>query len=142
MQGLEYGNPVSEFGEIVRAGQAGGPLPTIATFFPVGERGASCRPCSAAQSAMNRSRRPMATGSNFFPSVQCFSHWLSWGQTRPQTAGSRFSLLMISSALSNSPALIAWMNRGIGTLTGQPVTHFGSLQFRHRPASVRAISGV
>jgi hypothetical protein len=39
------------------------------------------------QSATNRSSRPMPTGSPLMPRTQYFSHWLSWGQTRPHTAG-------------------------------------------------------
>ena len=37
----------------------------------------------------------MPTGSFLMPRVQRPSHWLSWGQTRPQTAGRAESSLMI-----------------------------------------------
>ena len=42
------------------------------------------------------SRRPMATGSSDSPTVHTPSHWFSCGQTRPQTAGSRFVLVTMS----------------------------------------------
>ena len=42
------------------------------------------------QSATNRSRRPMPTGSPFLPRTQYISHWVSWGHTRPQTAHGQY----------------------------------------------------
>ena len=47
------------------------------------------------QSATNRSSRPMPTGSFLMPRTHLASHWLSWGQTRPHTAGRAESLAMI-----------------------------------------------
>ena len=49
---------------------------------------------SRCQSATKRSRRPMPTGSFLMPRVHLPSHWLSWGQTRPQTAGREEERLM------------------------------------------------
>ena len=45
-------------------------------------------PFSLAQSATKRSSLPMETGSPLMPRIHLPSHWLSCGQTRPQTAGS------------------------------------------------------
>ena len=73
-----------------------GPEPTTATRWPLeaGFSGAAVA-CSRCQSATKRSRRPMPTGSPLMPRTQCFSHWLSCGQTRPQTAGSAEVAAMI-----------------------------------------------
>ena len=49
---------------------------------------------SRCQSATKRSRRPMPTGSFLMPRVHLPSHWLSCGQTRPQTAGREEERLM------------------------------------------------
>ena len=66
-----------------------GPEPTTATLCPLdlGFSGSSLL-LLLCQSATKRSRRPMPTGSPFMPRTQYFSHWLSWGHTRPHTAGS------------------------------------------------------
>ena len=65
-----------------------GPAPMTAALWPlgVGRAGFSwaLRMC---QSATKRSRRPMATGSPLMPRTHLLSHWVSCGQTRPQTAG-------------------------------------------------------
>ena len=45
-------------------------------------------PCSFAQSATKRSSLPMETASPLMPLMHLPSHWVSCGQTRPQTAGS------------------------------------------------------
>jgi len=63
-----------------------GPPPMTAIrhgFFSVGGV-ISGGPFWASQSATNRSRRPMATGACLRPTMQSCSHWVSWGQTRPQ----------------------------------------------------------
>ena len=72
------------------------PEPTTATRCPLeaGFSGASLA-CWLCQSATKRSRRPMPTGSPFLPRTQYISHWVSWGQTRPQTAGRAEVLAMI-----------------------------------------------
>ncbi len=53
-----------------------GPDPTTATFFPVGSAlgGSSPVPFSLSQSAANRSRLPMATGSPFLARMHTPSH--------------------------------------------------------------------
>ena len=62
--------------------------PMMATLWPfhAGTMGAVWT-FSRCQSATKRSRRPMPTGSFLMPRVHLPSHWLSCGQTRPQTAG-------------------------------------------------------
>jgi len=66
-----------------------GPEPTMAALRPVGSiSGGSSQPRPTAKSATNRSRRPTATGWIFEVRMHVASHWVSWGQTRPQTAGS------------------------------------------------------
>ena len=54
------------------------------------------QPSLIARSPTQRSSRPIATGSSDSPTVQTPSHWFSCGQTRPQTAGSRFVAVMTS----------------------------------------------
>ena len=82
-----------------------GPEPTTAIFFPVGGAmgGRMNSPCFCSISAANRSSRPMATGSPFFPRMHTFSHWSSWGQTRPQTAGRLFISFSLRAAPPKSP---------------------------------------
>ena len=94
------------------------------------------------QSATNRSRRPMPTGSPFLPRTQYISHWVSWGHTRPQTAGRAEVLEMIWYAASKSPLATSAMNSGICTMTGQPCMQARFLQFKQRWASSRACSSV
>ena len=74
-----------------------GPEPTTATFLPLdsGLWGAALT-FSRYQSAANRSSRPMATGSPLMPRTHFASHWVSWGQTRPDTAGRALSAAMTS----------------------------------------------
>ncbi len=81
----------------------------------------------------------MATGSNFTPSVQTFSHCSSWGQTRPQTAGNELVSLMHRAASPYFPSEIRPMNPGMSTLTGQPATQGFFGQCRQRDASSRAV---
>ena len=79
-----------------------GPEPQTATFLPVffGVGGSGDSPWLASQSATKRSRRPIATDSCFLATTHCFSHCSSCGQTRPQTAGSRFVVLIDATALA------------------------------------------
>ena len=83
-----------------------GPEPTTATFLPVlgamGGMGMSERP--RAQSAAKRSRLPMETGVSFLPTMHRPWHWLSWGQTRPQTAGRLFFSHSLRMAWVKSPS--------------------------------------
>src|SRR5208283_2934072 len=89
---------------------------------------------------MNRSRRPMAIGAPLPLRRQPPSHCSSCGQTRPETAGSKFFLLIILIAAAKSPSATHLTKLGISTSTGHFDTHFGFLQFRQRLASPRAIS--
>ena len=74
-----------------------GPDPTMPMRNGRGSmNGMLTQPCSIARSPTHRSRRPMATGSSVSPTVQTPSHCDSCGQTRPQTAGSRFVAVMTS----------------------------------------------
>jgi len=82
----------------------------------------------------------MATGSSFLPRMHTPSHWLSWGQTRPQTAGRLFRSQTLRMDLVNSPSLISRMNAGMSTETGQPSMQVGFLHWRHRSASRTAVS--
>ncbi len=121
-----------------------GPAPTTATRFPVGGAapGISTLPVTRSKSATNRSRRPMATGSPFFPRTQGISHCSSWGQTRPQTAGRALVSLIFLAASTNFPFATRSMNSGIWTPTGHPFTHWGFLHWMQRLASSTARSGV
>ena len=65
-----------------------GPEPMTATLWPfLGAVATLAMPFSAAQSATKRSMRPMDTGSPLIPRTHLPSHWVSWGQTRPEMAG-------------------------------------------------------
>ena len=121
-----------------------GPAPTTATRLPVGAPipGISTFPVTRSKSATNRSRRPMATGSPFFPRTHGISHCSSWGQTRPHTAGSALVSLIFLAASMNFPLATRSMNSGIWTLTGHPFTHCGFLHWMQRDASRMARSGV
>ena len=55
-------------------------------------------PFSLDQSATKRSSLPMETASPLMPRTHWPSHWLSCGQTRPQTAGSAEDLPMTFAA--------------------------------------------
>jgi hypothetical protein len=55
------------------------------------------------------------------------SHWISWGQTRPQTAGRLFCFQMWRMDWVKSPSLASRMNPGMSTPTGQPSTQPGVL---------------
>ena len=57
---------------------------------------AAVSPCSMAQSATKRSKRPMPTGSPLMPRTHLLSHWFSCGHTRPQIAGRPFWVRMVS----------------------------------------------
>ena len=70
------------------------------------------------------------------------SHWLSWGQTRPHTAGRALSLAMIWYAPSKSPSATLAINSGMWIFTGHPATQGIFLQLRHRAASSMACSRV
>src|SRR5512136_841903 len=77
----------------------------------------------------------MATGSPLALYTHIASHWVSWGQTRPQTAGRALSRRSISAALGRSPSARALINSGMDTLTGQPAMHCLVLHCRQRRAS-------
>ena len=81
----------------------------------------------------------MPTGSNFMPSVHFCSHWVSWGHTLPQTAGSEELSEIILYASSYSPVPIFAINSGMDMFTGQPFTHGLFLQLRQRCASATAV---
>ncbi len=70
------------------------------------------------------------------------SHWLSWGQTRPQTAGRLFCVHTFRMDWVKSPSLMNRMKPGMSIPTGQPSTQPGFLHCRQRAASSWAISGV
>ena len=55
----------------------------------------------------------MPTGSPFTPRTHLDSHWLSWGHTRPHTAGREEERLMISNAPSMSSLASLAMNSGM-----------------------------
>src|SRR5512137_50632 len=84
----------------------------------------------------------MATGSHFLPRTQSFSHWSSWGQTLPQTAGRQFVSLIFRAAPMKSPSATSWMKAGMSMSTGHPDTQPGFLHWMHRLASSMAVSGV
>ena len=66
-----------------------------ATLFPFFSAVTSgLMPFSLAQSATKRSSLPMEIGSPLMPRMHFPSHWVSWGHTRPQTAGRALALLM------------------------------------------------
>ena len=121
-----------------------GPLPTTATRQPDGSgaAGSGQRPCARFQSATNRSRLPMATGSPFRPTTHLTSHCVSCGHTRPQTAGRALTSRMRSAASSNLPSATSFTNPGMSMPTGHPAMHRGFLHRRHRAASACACSGV
>ena len=78
-----------------------GPEPMMAARFVApsaagaSKAGGVSQPRPMAQSATNRSRRPMATGLNLAPTTQVASHCDSCGQTRPHTAGSALVVFRI-----------------------------------------------
>ncbi len=84
----------------------------------------------------------MATGSFFLPTTHCPSHCVSWGQTRPQIAGSVFVCFMTFIASQKFPSAIWPMKPGMSILTGHPRTQPGFLHLRQRFASSTASSGV
>ena len=84
----------------------------------------------------------MATSAPLFFRMHCDSHWLSWGQTRPQTAGRQFFSLSLLMPEAKSPLLAKEMNPGISISTGQPLTQRGFLHCMHRFASAMTISCV
>ena len=80
----------------------------------------------------------MATGALLIPRTHSVSHWVSWGQTRPVTAGRALSAKRLSAAEEKSPFATKSMKRGMFIMTGQPAMHRGSLHWRQRWASRRA----
>ena len=107
-----------------------------------GALGGSWAPLVRSQSARKRSKRPMLIGSPILPMMHLLWHCTSWGQTRPQTAGNAFLVLMAFMPSAYFFSLMALMNVGIGTSTGQPVLHIGLGQQRHLLASSRASASV
>src|SRR5512137_480730 len=83
----------------------------------------------------------MATGSHFLPRTQSFSHWSSWGQTLPQTAGRQFVSLIFRAAPMKSPSATSWIKAGMSMSTGHPDTQPGFLHWMQRLASSMAVSG-
>ena len=75
--------------QIARAGQAGGAGADDGDLVAVGfgRFDGLFGGVLMCQSATKRSRRPMPTGSPLMPRTHLLSHWVSCGQTRPQTAG-------------------------------------------------------
>jgi hypothetical protein len=106
-----------------------------------GSLGISIVPDFRSKSATNRSRRPIATGSHFFPRMQSFSHWSSCGQTLPQTAGRQFVSLIFRAAPRKSPSATSWTKPGMSKSTGHPDTEPGFLHWMQRLASSMAVSG-
>ena len=82
----------------------------------------------------------LSTSLSDLPTVQVAWHWLSWGQTRPQMAGSRLTALMIPTDLRKSPSSTALMKPGMSISTGQPLTQGAFLHWRQRAASTTACS--
>ena len=112
-----------------------------ATFKPLVFSGfAGTNPFSLDQSATKRSSFPMEIGSPLMPRIHFPSHWLSWGHTRPQTAGSALDSAMVLAASSNLPSFTSAMNLGILIATGHPWMHFAFLQLMQRCASAWASS--
>jgi hypothetical protein len=72
--------------------------------------------------------------------MQLPSHWLSWGQTRPQTDGSDESRNITPAAASKSPALTLPMKAGISIETGHMAMHPGFLHLMHLTDSLVASS--
>ena len=119
-----------------------GPAPAMAIFLPLDftAGGIEIFPAFRSKSAAKRSRRPIATGSPFFPKMQTFSHWSSCGQTRPHTAGRPFVSFNFHAASIKCPSAISLINSGILTSTGQPPPQPGFLHWIQRVASMIAVS--
>ena len=119
-----------------------GPLPTMATFLPfLSIRGISdVIPFDISKSATNRSRRPIDTGSNLLASTHLTSHWVSWGQTRPQIAGRTLSSFIFRAAPRKSSSTTNSRKSIILISTGQPSIQVGFLHCRQRWASKIACS--
>ena len=83
------------------------------------------------QSAINLSNFPIETGSPLIPNTHLPSHWLSCGQTLPQTAGKALYFATSFAASSNSPFFIYPIKLGMSIDTGHPSTHLGFLQPKH-----------
>ena len=83
-----------------------GPLPMTATLCPLRlMSGAGILSAfSIFQSPTKRSSLPIATGSPLTPKTQEPSHWLSCGQTRPQTLGSELSSEITAAAAAKLPS--------------------------------------
>ena len=96
--------------------------------------------CFLAQSAVNFSSLPIATGSPFIPNTHLPSHCDSWGHTLPQTAGNALYFAISFAAPSKLPSLTWDINPGMSIDTGHPLTHFGFLHPRHLFASTNALS--
>ena len=88
----------------------------------------------------------MATGppvfSGFLPRRHLPSHWFSWGQTRPQTAGRELNSRRTLYAPGRSPFCSSPMNALMSISTGQPERHSGFLHWRQRLASAMASASV
>jgi hypothetical protein len=77
------------------------------------------------------------------PRTQYFSHWLSCGQTRPQTAGRELVLGDDLIGLLKVAGGTFLMNSGIWIITGQPLRAGGVLAVQAALGLVQtAISGV
>ena len=82
----------------------------------------------------------MPTGSPLMPRMHLDSHWVSWGHTRPHTAGRLEERLMTSNAPSMSSLASFSMKAGMSIWTGHLLTQGLFLQFMQRRASSMAIS--
>src|SRR6185369_1374465 len=82
----------------------------------------------------------MATASPLTPRTHLASHWVSWGQTRPQTAGRALSPCSRRAAVGRSSCARASSTSGMETPTGQPSTQGRCLHWMKRLASCTAAS--
>ena len=120
-----------------------------ATLWPFGAGAWGCpSACSRCQSATKRSRRPMPTGSPLMPRTHLPSHWVSCGQTRPQTAGSEEDAVMhLISALEILVGDALDKRGDVDTAPGRPLTQGfvlaveAALGLAPRPCSVGIAEG-
>ena len=84
----------------------------------------------------------MPTLSPLIARTQPPSHWVSWGQTRPQTAGKEEDILIMLYASSYFFSFIFPIKAGISIETGHFELHGLFLQFKHLFASFIACSSL
>ena len=91
--------------------------------------------------ALPPNRPGNAPSGQWQPLPLCFSiytatsHWLSWGQTLPHTAGRQFFSLSFRMPPLKSPFTMKEIKSGISISTGHPVLHRGFLHCKQRLAS-------